>query len=89
LPDEWHSLTLPVTAKPTLVLHGSLDPVTEPGLAFGAFAKAPLARLHLVENGHHDVLNDVMHRSVAATIVLFLESLKLGADLPAVVREVR
>jgi hypothetical protein len=33
------------------------------------------------------VLNDVTHRSVAATIVLFLERLKLGADLPVIVRD--
>ena len=32
----------------------------------------------LVGGGLHDVLNDVTHRSVAATIVLFLEHVKAG-----------
>jgi hypothetical protein len=30
------------------------------------------------------VLNDVTHRTVAATIVLFLERLRLGAALPRI-----
>jgi alpha-beta hydrolase superfamily lysophospholipase len=84
LPEEWPELSTP--QKPVLVLHGSLDPVTDAQAAFAAYLDAPVAELRLVEGGRHDVLNDVMHRSVAATIVLFLERLKLGADLPAIVR---
>jgi hypothetical protein len=30
------------------------------------------------------VLNDVTHRTVAATIILFLERLRLGAGLPVI-----
>ncbi len=30
------------------------------------------------------MLNDVTHRTVAATIVLFLERLRLGAELPRI-----
>ncbi|WP_410608196.1 alpha/beta hydrolase [Amycolatopsis sp. lyj-109] len=76
-------------AKPALVLHGSADPVTSPEAAFAPFRDAKTARLSLVAGAHHDVLNDVSHRSVAATVVLFLESLKLGSDLPAVVEHVQ
>jgi hypothetical protein len=37
-----------------------------------------------ITGGRHDVLNDVTHRTVAATIVLFLERLRLGAELPRI-----
>jgi hypothetical protein len=43
----------------------------------------------VVEGGRHDVLNDATHRCVAATIVLFLESLRLGPELPEIVRAPR
>jgi hypothetical protein len=39
-----------------------------------------------IAGGRHDVLNDVTHRTVAATIILFLERLRLGADLPEIAR---
>jgi hypothetical protein len=45
------------------------------------------ARVRLVLGGRHDVLDDATHRSVAATVVLFLESLRLGPGLPAIVKE--
>jgi hypothetical protein len=34
--------------------------------------------------GRHDVLNDALHRTAAATVVLFLERLRLSADLPPI-----
>ncbi|MFD5823823.1 alpha/beta hydrolase [Lentzea sp. NPDC060358] len=67
---------------PALVLHGDHDTVTPLAAAFAPF---PAARLRTVVGAHHDVFNDVSHRSVAATVVLFLESLKLGAGLPDIV----
>jgi alpha-beta hydrolase superfamily lysophospholipase len=76
-------------AKPALVLHGSADPVTPPDAAFAPFDDVKTAQLRLVTGAHHDVLNDVSHRSVAATVVLFLESLKLGSDLPVIVEHVQ
>ncbi|WGL52022.1 alpha/beta hydrolase [Nocardioides sp. BP30] len=88
LPEEWDGRYLPAPEQPTLVLHGSADPITDPGEAFEAFADAPLAQLRRVVGAHHDVLNDVSHRSVAATVVLFLESLKLGSDLPVIVERI-
>jgi pimeloyl-ACP methyl ester carboxylesterase len=72
-------------AKPALVIHGSTDRVTPPEAAFALFREVATARVRVVEGGRHDVLNDVSHRSVAATVILFLESLKLGADLPDIV----
>ncbi|MFD4637057.1 alpha/beta hydrolase [Lentzea sp. NPDC058436] len=79
VPSDW--VVAPSTV-PTLVLHGDKDPVTPLAAAFAPFSEA---RLRTVVGGHHDVLNDVSHRSVAATVVLFLESLKLGGDLPDIV----
>jgi alpha-beta hydrolase superfamily lysophospholipase len=89
LPQAWQDLALTAAAKPVLVLHGSADPLTSTDDAFAPFLDAPTASLCLVDGGRHDVLNDVMHRSVAATLVLFLERLKLGPDLPTIIRHVR
>lgn len=70
---------------PLLVVHGSADEVapvervreTVRGLA-------PHTELVTVDDGLHDALNDVTHRTVAATIITFLERLKRGADLRAI-----
>jgi len=85
VPSDW---IVSAPAKPALVLHGSADPVTLPAAAFEPFRGERTARLRIVAGGRHDVLNDVSHRSVAATVVLFLESLKLGGELPAIVADV-
>lgn len=65
-------------AKPVLVLHGTADTVTPADQVSALYGGAERARVRLVDGGRHDVLNDVSHRSVAATIVLFLESLRLA-----------
>jgi alpha-beta hydrolase superfamily lysophospholipase len=84
-PLPWSSVTLQPPDKPVLLLHGTADPVTPVADAVAPYAGA--ARIRLVEGGRHDVLNDLSHRSVAATVVLFLESLRLGPELPAIVKE--
>ncbi|MFT4286179.1 alpha/beta hydrolase [Nocardioides sp.] len=86
VPADWN-VTAP--GKPVLVLHGSADAVTASADAFEPFRDVKGARLRLVVGGRHDVLNDLSHRSVAATVVLFLESLKLGPELPVIVGEVQ
>lgn len=70
---------------PTLVLHGEADPLTPVDDVLSLVADGSRARAAVVAGGRHDVLNDVDHRSVAATVVLFLESLRRGADLPTIV----
>jgi alpha-beta hydrolase superfamily lysophospholipase len=86
LPTAWNDFRPEPSGLPTLVLHGSDDPVTPVEEALSAFRGAPATQTWVVRGGRHDVLNDVTHRSVAATVVLFLERLKLGADLPVIVR---
>lgn len=83
-PLPWTALELSAPDKPVLVVHGTADRVTPADEATSPYVGATDARVWLVEGGRHDILNDVSHRSVAATVVLFLESLKLGAELPPV-----
>ena len=85
VPDGWESLAdLGRITQPVLGLHGAADPVSPLADARERYAQAPRAELVSIAGGVHDVLNDVTHRTVAATIVLFLERLRLGADLPPI-----
>jgi len=45
----------------------------------------PAARLVVVRRAHHDVLNDLQHRSVAAEVVTFLEALRNEPPLEPIV----
>lgn len=83
-PLPWATVELAAPDKPVLVVHGTADRITPAADAIASYVDAAGARVWLVEGGRHDILNDVSHRSVAATVVLFLESLKLGAELPPV-----
>ena len=81
----WESLAdLGKLAVPVLGLHGTADPVSPLDAARERYRQAPRAELISIAGGVHDVLNDVTHRTVAATIVLFLERLRLGAELPPI-----
>lgn len=63
---------------PALILTGDADPLADRD-ALARTAKSLLrARLSTVRDAHHDVLNDMQHRSVAAEIVTFLETLRDG-----------
>lgn len=86
-PLPWSSVTLQPPDKPVLVLHGSDDEITRVDQAVAPYAGVPTVRVRLVHGGRHDVLNDLSHRSVAATVVLFLESVRLGPELPTIVAE--
>jgi alpha-beta hydrolase superfamily lysophospholipase len=69
-------------AVPVLALHGENDAISPLDRVRGRYAALPDAQLAIVDDGRHDVLNAAHHRSVAATVVLFLESLRAGGDLP-------
>ena len=84
-PSPW-SDRVPRADVPTLVLQGDADPVVPAEEVVAAYEGRPHTQVVLIRDGHHDVLNDVSHRSVAATIVLFLENLRAGADRSPIVR---
>jgi pimeloyl-ACP methyl ester carboxylesterase len=85
VPDGWAALAdLERVPVPVLGVHGADDPISPLDDARARYAVAPRAELVSIVGGRHDALNDVTHRTVAATVVLFLERLRLGADLPPV-----
>jgi alpha-beta hydrolase superfamily lysophospholipase len=61
---------------PALFLVGDADPLADRDALVRTAKSLPRARLSVVRGAHHDVLNDVQHRSVAAEIVAFLETLR-------------
>ncbi len=69
---------------PVLGLHGADDVVSPLGSVRGWYSGVPTAELVTIAGGRHDALNDATHRTAAATVVLFLERLRLGADLPTI-----
>jgi pimeloyl-ACP methyl ester carboxylesterase len=64
---------------PVLALHGAADTLSPLDRALAFYREAGVPEVTVVDGGRHDILNDVSHRSVAATIVLFLERLRLGS----------
>lgn len=88
LPAEISASRLRPPDLPTLILQGEKDRISPPQLVFPRVLGQKQTRAFLVAGGRHDILNDVTHRSVAATIVLFLESLKQGSELPTLVHAV-
>lgn len=71
---------------PHLVLVGDDDPWADRGLLGHLATSLPSARLTVVRGAHHDVLNDLQHRSVAAEIVTFLEALRAGPPFEPLLR---
>ncbi|WP_327365752.1 alpha/beta hydrolase [Streptomyces sp. NBC_01217] len=61
---------------PALILIGDADPLADRDALVRAAKSLPRARLSVVRGAHHDVLNDLQHRSVAAETVTFLETLR-------------
>ena len=63
---------LPGLTVPTLAVHGVADPIAPIG-AVQAYAEQ-IEPLQLKEfaGGHHDILNDTMHREVASAIIAFI-----------------
>ena len=63
---------LPKLTVPTLAVHGVNDPIA-PISAVRAYAEQ-IEPLQLKEfpGGHHDILNETMHRDVAESIITFI-----------------
>jgi pimeloyl-ACP methyl ester carboxylesterase len=89
VPDGWaEQADLKAVPLPVLGLHGAADPVSPLAAAREKYAAAPRAELVSITGGVHDAFNDITHRTAAATVVLFLERLRNGADAaPIAVRE--
>lgn len=68
-------------AVPHLLLTGDDDPLSDRTALAGLAKSLPAARLTVVHGAHHDVLNDLQHRSVAAEVVTYLEALRNGPTL--------
>lgn len=65
------SAELPKLSVPTLAMHGISDPIAQIG-GMRAYAEQ-VDQLRLIEfPGRHDILNEKVHREVAATIVDFI-----------------
>jgi alpha-beta hydrolase superfamily lysophospholipase len=76
VPDWAEQADLAAVTVPVLGLHGSDDPVSPLAAARARYAAAPHAELVAISGGRHDALNDLDHRTAAATVVLFLERLR-------------
>jgi pimeloyl-ACP methyl ester carboxylesterase len=77
VPDELLDAAYRSTVTvPHLLLAGTLDPLSDHDALARAAKSLPAARLAIVRGAHHDVLNDLQHRSVAAEVVTFLEALR-------------
>jgi hypothetical protein len=77
VPDELLGAAYGSSADvPQLLLAGDADPLADLSALAGLAKCLPAARLAVVHGAHHDVLNDLQHRSVAAEIVSFLEALR-------------
>jgi alpha-beta hydrolase superfamily lysophospholipase len=70
---------------PQLLVVGDADPLVDRDVLVRAAKTLPAARLSVVRGAHHDVLNDLQHRSVAAEVVTFLEVIRNGAPLQSIV----
>jgi alpha-beta hydrolase superfamily lysophospholipase len=64
------------SSVPQLLLVGDSDPIADRGALSDLARALPAARLGVVRGGHHDILNDLQHRAVAAEIIGFLEALR-------------
>ncbi|MEV0910512.1 alpha/beta hydrolase [Streptomyces hokutonensis] len=78
---------LDLVRVPVLALHGKDDTISPLDRALNVYDGHPNVHTVTFVDGRHDVLNDALHRTVAATVVLFLERLRLSPELPAIAEE--
>jgi pimeloyl-ACP methyl ester carboxylesterase len=82
LPVDWFDDDTPARITvPVLGIHGRDDAISPIDGARAWYARLPRAELIGIVGAPHDALNDQTHRTVAASIVLFLERLRAGGDL--------
>jgi alpha-beta hydrolase superfamily lysophospholipase len=90
IPEELREpVDLSAVALPVLGLHGDDDVLSPFDGVRARYAQLTEAQVVLVGHGRHDALNSATHRSVAARVVQFLESVRAGVDSPPILREVK
>ncbi|BDZ52082.1 hypothetical protein GCM10025867_43230 [Frondihabitans sucicola] len=67
--------------QPVLFFHGDTDPITDIADAANWATQLPFGAVRIVQRGGHGVLGGEERRSVAASIVLFLERQRAGAPV--------
>jgi alpha-beta hydrolase superfamily lysophospholipase len=70
---------------PVLAVHGMNDQVSPLAQAVRRYNELPRVQVAVIDDGRHDVMNAAHHRAVAATVVLWLEQLRLGVDSAPIV----
>ncbi|WP_262060664.1 alpha/beta hydrolase [Streptomyces sp. STR69] len=78
---------LDLVRVPVLALHGKDDTISPLDRALNVYDGHSNVHTVTFVDGRHDVLNDALHRTVAATVVLFLERLRLSPELPSIAEE--
>lgn len=73
---------LSAVTVPVLAIHGGADLVSPTGDALPQYRSNPDAQIWVIDGAKHDVLNDATHRTTAAVVVQFLETLRSGAAEP-------
>ena len=64
---------LPGLTVPTLAVHGAIDPFAAPGAVRAYAEQIPALQYREFPGTRHDVLNDITHAEVTATIVGFID----------------
>jgi alpha-beta hydrolase superfamily lysophospholipase len=84
LPPAWAELagTFGQVRLPVLFVHGSEDPVVPVAVARDWSARLPGGQLAEFPGARHDVLNETVHREVAAAITGFVHAVS-GSAVPA------
>jgi pimeloyl-ACP methyl ester carboxylesterase len=84
-PPDWTDRATPAAIPvPVLGIHGADDPLSTLDEVRGWFARLPHGELVSLAGTAHDALNNQTHRTAAATIVRFLETLRFGAAIDRV-----
>lgn len=63
---------LPTLAVPTLAVHGDLDPISPIGPVRAYADQIDTVQIAEFPGAKHDVLNETVHREVAATVIAFI-----------------
>lgn len=69
---------LPGLVVPTLAVHGTADPIAPVGAVREYAQQIECLQLKEFAGGRHDILNEAMHRDVAAAVIEFVDASTAG-----------